>query len=71
MLKMKFTVREEFQHEGITYEPKNTHTKHGLSDEVVAMFHNAGWVAIDSHVDKTAVGSEAQIQPDDVSVVLN
>lgn len=68
---MNFKVEAEFQHEGITYEVGNTHTKHGLSNDEVQSFKNAGWVDIGTGHALAANNINTQIQPDDITIVLN
>lgn len=66
---MKFTVDHEFQHKGITYEVGNKHRKHGLSDEDVQSFYDAGWVSLDDQKD-IQVG-DVVVQPDDMKINFN
>lgn len=65
---MRFKVEQDFQHDGINYEPGNVHTKHGLSDEVVQSFADVGWVNVGVAV--AGVESALVVQPHDMTIVL-
>lgn len=68
---MNFKVLHEFQHNGINFEVGNTHSKHGLTDEVVLGFHSAGWVQVDSLPNNSLAIGHAEIVPDDIILNLD
>ena len=46
---MKFTSKEDFKVERLTFKAVNTYdsTKYGLSDNQVNSFYNAGWCEVE------------------------
>jgi hypothetical protein len=68
---MNFKVLAEFQHGGIVFEPGNTHTKHGLSDETVMLFYGEGWVSVDGTSDAAITATHKDVQLSDIKIVLN
>lgn len=63
-----FTVLIDFQHEGINFEPGNTHRNHRISAEQVDEFCGLGWVSTDGGISDELVTDHFVVQPDDIKI---
>jgi len=65
---MKFKVISKFRHGYTTFEAGNSHDSEqlGMSDELVDVFHRAGWVSIDGREDNAVNPGHVEVIPDNV-----
>jgi len=65
---MKFKVLETFKHGHATFEEGNTHDseKLGFTDELIEVFHGAGWVELEGRENNDLNLTERTVIPDNV-----
>jgi len=65
---MKFKVLTEFKHGFDTFEEGNNHDseKLDLTDELIEVFHRAGWVELEGRENNELNPTEQEVIPDNV-----
>ena len=65
---MNFKVLTEFKHVFNTFEEGNNHDseKLGLTDELIEVFHRAGWVELEGRENNDLNPTEQEVIPDNV-----
>lgn len=65
---MKFKVLNEFKHGFTTFEAGNSHDSEvlGITDDLVNVFHRAGWVELDGEESNSLNPSHQEVIADNV-----